>query len=104
MIKLQIYPSHTLTEMHTTTETTTKVIITHTYYNFFSLLQRFFSTVLYMGNNFHNFFLINRWENLKGPFTLYTKLQDFPEKSPLIQKTVEKIVAVMNKSCSVYRR
>ena len=42
----------------------------------------------------------------KGPHTLQLKLQGFFEekKSSLIYKTVEKIVEVAEKSCSVYGR
>ena len=32
---------------HTTTETTKKVVIVHTHYNFFSQLQRFFNSFIY---------------------------------------------------------
>ena len=41
---------------HTTTETAKKGVIVHTHYNFFSQLQRYFSTVLYMDNDFYKDF------------------------------------------------
>ena len=48
---------------------------------FFHNCNVFFNSFIY-GQQFSQlFFLINRWENLKGPYTLYTKLQDFPEKA-----------------------